>query len=550
MFRTIWSKTLRDLRIPLLSWGCGLGFLLFITYGTLNAIATQSATSITQLYQSFSFIGAPIALNTGAGFVTWRLFDLFVPVALGVWAVLAGTNLIRREEERMSAELLLATSLSRARIFVEKLLALCSALLAIGLLIGLGIILGQKSAGGQVETLRALLTGLNISLFCFFFAALAVLLTQLFATHGTAQGWTFVILALSVMLDGTARTVTQFGWLRYLSPSYYYGINKPLITTYDAHPGAALTLLGIALLMSILGGWFFVQRDLGAGLIHLPAMSMRRQANNRNYALAKAQHDLFLRSLGLRTLNGLAIATTSWVVSILLYVIWIVSITPDYLKTIRGLVSKNPTLAQLFSGKDVATNAGFIGYSVFAFVPLLLVIFSFTLALQWAKNLDTGRMELIMSTPQTRLRLLFEHSLTIFGITVLSALLVWLTTIWSASIFNVRLDIGNSAAASFGILPMELIIVSVVYACAARLRANIILSIIALYLALAYLLEFLNPFIQLPTWLIALSIFHTYNNPMINGWQWRADLILLAITLLFFLAGIVQFGRADIDRGN
>ncbi|GCF11453.1 ABC transporter permease subunit [Dictyobacter arantiisoli] len=552
MFRTVWSKTLREYRIPLWSWGLGLGLMMLGTFAAYGPGSnTQTDNTLTQLTQSFNFMGDPVAVQTTAGYVTFKVLDLFFPVMLCIWTILAGGNLIRGAEERNSAELLLATSISRTRLLSEKLLALASTLIVISLLIGVGTILGEASRGLPVDAWNAFLTGLNVSLLSFFFATLTVFFSQLLSNRGSAQGWAFGLLTLSVLLDGTARTLSQVQWIRYLSPNYYYGINKPLIAGYANNPWAAVVLVVGSILLSAASLWLFVRRDIGAGSFQLAGRNVRQVSQSKHNTISiHTQHDLSLRSLSLRTLRSQALPIACWLIGIIIYAGWVIELVPSFLKPIHDVLTANPNLAQLFNGHSLDTNDGFINYAVFAFVPLLLVMFVFTLAFKWAKDFEAGRMELIMSTPQTRRRLLSEHSLTIAAIALVSAVLVWLSTLLIANLINVQVDNNKLIAASFGIVPLELIIIASVYAGAARLRANIILIIVSLYLTLAYLIEFMRSLLHLPEWIMSLSIFHAYGSPLVDGWHWTPNLIMLGIAVILFALGLIQFQGSDIERGS
>jgi ABC-2 type transport system permease protein len=124
MFRTIFTKSLRDYRWAILGWGIGLGVVVYSQYATFaSTLAGASPAQLQQLVQQFSFFGEPIKLNTPGGFVTFKVMGL-LPVILGIWTVLAGARMTRGEEERGSLDILLSTPQSRLRVLGQKLLAL------------------------------------------------------------------------------------------------------------------------------------------------------------------------------------------------------------------------------------------------------------------------------------------------------------------------------------------------------------------------------------------------------------------------------------------
>ena len=142
MFRTIWSKSLRDYRVAILSWGLGLGLLML----TIFASATPSIRELyVSLASSFRFLGDPFAVNTPEGYVTVRMLGAILPLLLSIWPILAGARLVRGEEERGTLDLVLATPHARVRIILQKVAALVIALLLIAVLVALGMVAGEPS---------------------------------------------------------------------------------------------------------------------------------------------------------------------------------------------------------------------------------------------------------------------------------------------------------------------------------------------------------------------------------------------------------------------
>lgn len=198
MFRSIYTKTLRDNRVPLLAWGLGLALLVYVT---LTAYATQFTTpqshqEFVTLAQTFRFLAEPVAVTTPTGFVTWRSLNI-LPLMLGIWAALAGARLTRGAEARGSLDIILATPHSRACVLGEGIAALATALTLVGILIALGAFGGAAAAGASVGVGAALLAGLNVSLAALVVGLLALFLSQFTLQTGTAAGVTIGLLVLS-----------------------------------------------------------------------------------------------------------------------------------------------------------------------------------------------------------------------------------------------------------------------------------------------------------------------------------------------------------------
>src|SRR6266496_2120469 len=226
MFRSILSKSLRDYRVPMLAWGFGMALFMVAVVGTATPAVVTAYISIVRIV---SFLGDPYAMNTPEGYITFRYMETAWPLLLSIWPILAGARLVRGEEERGTMDVLLATSQSRTRLLLEKVGALLLALLVIAVLYAVGVVAGEAAlGGGHVDVVRALMAGLNLVLLAFFFGMVALLLSQLTTGRRAAAGWTSGLLILFVLLNMAGRELNG-AWVQYLSPVYYYNLNRPLL---------------------------------------------------------------------------------------------------------------------------------------------------------------------------------------------------------------------------------------------------------------------------------------------------------------------------------
>src|SRR5262245_27047844 len=123
-FRSVFLKTLRDYRVPILAWGSGMGMfvpIIFVSVATVFAGSPQLQTELLALARNPALRLFPeaVAVLTPGGYATWRL-SLVLPL-LAIWALLAASRTLRGEEEDGALDSLLSVPLSRRRIAVEKL---------------------------------------------------------------------------------------------------------------------------------------------------------------------------------------------------------------------------------------------------------------------------------------------------------------------------------------------------------------------------------------------------------------------------------------------
>lgn len=543
MFRSILSKTLRDYRIPMLAWGYGLALLMVAGFSTATPAVVTAFISFAHI---LSFLGDPYAMNTPEGYITFRYLETTLPLLLSIWPILAGARLVRGEEERGAMDVLLATPEPRARLLLEKVAALALALLIIAILFALGLVGGEAAlGGGHVNFVSALLAGLNLSLFSFLFGMVTLLISQLTQSRRAAAGWTGGLLILFAVLEMAGRELSG-SWLPYLSPFYYYNLNRPLLPGFPNQPLGVLVLVVLSVLCLLGSLALFVRRDIGGTAFE----SQRQRASGTvpvQRSLSQAGRQISTRDVGLHTLSADGWSAFWWQLGIVAFCAFLLYMTPGIQKAFNQAVQQTPWLKQYLFDTPTDTNAAMLGTLVFTFVPALVVILAFTLALRWSSDLENGRLELVFSTPQSRPRVLLERFAANLLIVLLAPVLTWLTLTIGAQIINLNADQGRILAASFDMIPPALITIGLVYALAGRLRYGAVLGIVTAYLVLSYLQESLEGNIQFPNWFMSLSIFHLYGNPIFQGMNWTNFLGMTAVGIALLVIGLLQFRAADIE---
>ncbi|GAC1561770.1 MAG: hypothetical protein NVS2B2_24960 [Ktedonobacteraceae bacterium] len=543
MFRTIWSKSLRDYRVAILSWGIGLGLLMTVGLATATPVVLAGVASLAPLLH---FLGEAYAIQTPEGYVTFRYLGIVLPLLLSIWSIIVGAGLVRREEERGTIDVLLATPQPRSRLLLEKIGALVTALLLIALLFASGIMAGEARLQ-HIGFDRALLTGLNLSMFAFFFGMVALLLSQFTISRGGAAGGASGLLLVALLFDITGREV-QGSWVQYFSPFYYYTLNRPLIPTFHNTPASVLLLIGLSVLCIVGSLILFRRRDIGGSVFSLQRQSVdSRQQMIRS--LSRAERAASTRTISLHTLSTQGWASFWWLFGILFFCADILLITPSLQKPFYKIVQETPWLAQFFFDTPTSTNAGLLGTILFTFVPTLVVILALTLALKWPADLESGRLELIFSTPKSRYQILLERFGATLLVVLLAPVLIWLVLVIGAALANLDVDQGRIAAASFSLLPPALITMGLVYALAGRLRYVVVVGIVTGYLVLSFLEESLEGNFTIPPWILSVSIFHLYGNPIFLGMNWSNFWGMLAVAIVLLVIGVVQFRTVDIGLG-
>lgn len=547
MFRSIFTKTLRDYRVPLLIWGIGLGLLIYAYFPLYTTqLAGVSPEDLVRLAESQRFFAEPVAITTAAGYVTWKVIAT-LPLILGVWAARIGGWLGRLAEERGTLDIVLSAPRSRARLLGEGIAALVVAPALIGLLIGLGSMAGEAAANVPVMPGGALLTRLNVSVMALLVGMLALFLAQLFTSAGTATGAACGIMVFAWVLDGTGRTSPDLAWVSRLSPFHLYNLSKPLIASYGTSPGALLALAALAALFGAASVPLFVRRDVGSSA--WPWQGRQRRERGAT-ALAGATRDVSLRGIGPRALRAGTPGLIWWLIGLAILLAWIAGLTRTLKDTLSTLLQGNPILQQLLGGSGFGTDAGFLSSLLFAILPVLVAFFALTQASAWARDLEAGRLEMVLATPVPRWRVYLEAWGATLAALLIAPVILWFVLLVSLQVAGLHVDTGRLIGAFVGLVPIELVSAAIIFLVAGRLSAVAVNSGDSGLLTVSFLAEFLNPALHLPGWLIGLSIFHHYGSPLIQGPQWGPWLALTAIAAIFLVLGLLQFTRGDVQRGT
>jgi ABC-2 type transport system permease protein len=556
-FKSIYLKTLRDFRIATLGWGVGMGLLMYVVLVAVpSLIATPAArASVVSLGGTFSWLAEPIALDTPGGYVTWK-YGLTVLI-IAIWPLLVCSRMLRGEEERSSLDALLSLPRGRVRVVLEKLAAVWTALLGMGLLIALLAFAGGKSVSADFGLGDALLFGLNVALICGVFGSIALLLSQFTQERGTASGLSGGLLLVFIVLDMVHRVIPNTEWISRLSPVYYYNLSKPLVpassygvpsSSYGANPGAMLVLLALSVLLSGAAVWLFARRDVGGtvalpGFLRLPERAVRPER-------ALPVNAWSLRSVYTRSLGMIVVPACWWTLVIAGFAGWMVVIVKQIEAQMTSLYESSPLLKEEISkvgGGDVATNATILSF-LFVFLPLLLMAFAVTQANRWSADEEDGRLELVLSMPQPRLRVLLGRFAALTTVTVIMGVLTLATTAVASAATGLQLDGGNLAAATLSIIPLGLLVAAIGYLLSGWLRTAVDTGLLSFLLVIWFFISFIGPDLNWSDATLRLSAFYYYGTPLLHGLPLLDTLGVLAVGIVALALASVRFVRKDIGR--
>ena len=541
---SIFFKTLRDYWIPILGWGIGMGLVVVSPMASVSTLLTtpQAREQLVSLAATFAWNADVVAVDTLGGYATFKI-GIFI-FLIAVWPLLAASRMLRGEEERGSLDVLLSLPRPRLRVALEKLAALWTALLAMGLLIGLVVFAGGQKFGADFGFSDAVLFGVNLALVCAVIGGLALLTSQFTQERSTAAGWTAGLLLVFIVLDMVHRVIPNSEWISRLSPVYYYNLSKPLVPSYGVNAGAILLLIALSLILGVTSLWMFARRDIG-GTVRVPRWL---RPGERKPSRALPVTDWSLRSVYARGLGVVAMPTLWWTLGIAGFAGWIVFAVQQMETRLSSLFSSSPTVMNLIrniGGGDASVNAGFLS-AIFVLLPLFLMAFAVTQVNAWSTDEQDGRLDLVLAAPQPRLTVLLGRFAALATATIVIGVLTLVASALAAAASGLTLDTGNLAAATLGMIPLGLLIASIGYLASGWLRSAADTGLLSFLLLIWFFISFIGPELKWPNATLRLSPFYYYGTPLIHGLPLASVLGVVAVAVLALGLGALRFVRKDI----
>ena len=544
-FKSVFLKSLRDYRVAILGWGIGMGLVIVSPMASVAELVKtpEARAALVSLAASFSWNADAIKADTIGGYATFKI-GIFIFLMV-VWPILAGSRMLRGEEDRASLDVLLSVPRSRVRVAVEKLAAMWTALLAMAVLIGILAYLGGLAFKADFTLVDALLFGLNLALICAVFGAVALLVSQFTHERGPSAGWTAGLLLVLTVVDVVHRVIPNTEWISRLSPIYYYNLSKPLIAGYGANAGAMLFLAALALILSGAAIWLFARRDVG-DTVALPRILRLPPRPAAPSALPVG--DWSLRSGYARSLGVIAMPTLWWALLVAGWAGWIVVVVKQIEAKLGTLYAGSPVLQDLLknlSGGNPDFNASFLG-AMFGILPIFLMAFAVTQVNRWASDESDGRLDLVLSAPRSRARVLLGRFAALSTAAAVIGLAALVATLVASSVSGVTLNTANVVAATLGLIPMGLLVAAIGFLAAGWLRTAADTGLVSFLLAAWFFISFVGPELKLPEATLRLSAFYYYGTPLLHGLQVANMAVVVAVGAIALALGTLRFSRKDI----
>jgi ABC-2 type transport system permease protein len=475
-------------------------------------------------------IALPIRPDTVGGYVQWRAFGFFA-ILFAIWALASAGGAARGDEERGIVPIILANGLSRPRMIATRVAAFATGVVVAALAGSAGLLVGVASGGetfSAVTALEAAVAAAALGVCCY---SLTLLFAQ-FTSARNSIAFAGVLLLALFLINSLSRTLDALVPWRWLSPFHYYEQSSPLAPGGTLDVSATLLLLGIAVAASVLAAFAFRYRDVGSPLIKLPLPNRRA-----SYDMSRSP---VWRVPILRDLYERRVSLLVWTAGLSALGAIFVVLTKSIVKPLLAIPELAPYFAIFVNGNIYAS---FLGFIWFGFAQLLMAGFAITQVARWTAEDSDGRLELVLSDPISRARVVAERLVVLTLGALMVAAVSGVAVGIEAHYQSIDLNSRRLAEASLLLVPFTVVFGAVGALLASSIpRATV--GILGAFAFASYLSVQLGPIFKLPLWVQDVSPFKLYGQPLTYG----VDQTGLVITIAIGIAGLVASALAMEQR--
>jgi ABC-2 type transport system permease protein len=260
VLRDILTKTLWDQRRLLVGWAVGLALVTAVYSSIYPSIRESGAAAVENYPEALKDAFNLQDVASPAGYLGSAVFGILLPVLIVLFAVVAGARAIAGDEEAGTLDLLLAHPVSRPRLLLQRFGALVVAIALLGLAVLLALLAVSGPGELDLGVGRLVAAVAQLALLGLAFGSLALAVGAATGRRALVVGICAVVAVVAYLGNTLARQVDGLGWLRRVSPFWYYSGGDPLRNGFQL--GDSAVLLVASLLLVGAGLLLFTRRDV------------------------------------------------------------------------------------------------------------------------------------------------------------------------------------------------------------------------------------------------------------------------------------------------
>jgi ABC-2 type transport system permease protein len=469
-----------------------------------------------------ALVGPAHEIQTVAGFTVWKCLAVLAVVG-AVWGLLAGTRLLRGEEDAGRWELLLAGQTTRKSAAAQALAGLACGAAALWVVTAvITVAVGHLRKVG-IGVGGALFLALAVVAAAAMFLAIGAFAGQLAATRRQGSAYAAAILGCSYALRMVADSGTGLGWLRWASPLGWVEELQPLTSP---RPLALLPMAGLIAVMGVLTVRLAGRRDLGASTFPDRASS--------------AAHTRLLfgpSGLNLRLMRSTLIG---WGLGISLYGLLLGMVA----KSAGSALTNSSSIMRVLSRLGAAGTEAYLGVAFLLMAVMVAFVAAGQISSARAEEAE-GRLDHLLVRPVSRPRWFAGRILLAGAVLVCGGLLAGLFTWLGTASQDGGISLVRILEAGLNVVPAAVCLLGIGALCLG-LRPRAASSVTYGVLVWSFLVELVGGIVHVNHWLLDTSLFHQMAAAPAANPDWTSGGVLLALGAAASVAGGVAFRYRDL----
>jgi ABC-2 type transport system permease protein len=518
--------------------GALAGILNAVAYvqiaGATPADRVAFAHSMELLGRQLSYLlPQPVQLDTMGGYLAWRDLSV-IAIVYPVWAMLAATGAGRGDEEKGLTEAWLTAGVSRVRwlgVRTAAFVVVATASLAVTLA---ATELGTVIANDPLPVRAVFAELLPLFALAVWAFGTGLFVAQLVIARRVASVIGGIVVIALFTLNSSLRAGADPGGTKWLSPFYLFDRSAPLLAGGSVDGPGVLVSLALGAAFVGLSIWAFGHRDIGGGLIRSRAASAHPQW--------RPAGDPLLRLPVLALVEQQRGWILGWGVAMAILAYFMSSLA----RTIVDGFADIPAMQVYLQRAGIGGYADVVGVIWFSTALLLIAIFVVVQVNGWAADDAEGRLEIVLASGASRLRIVVERiAALLIGAGIIAA--VSSAGVYVASrAFDIPVPLDRLIVATALVLPVAFALGSIGHAFVGW-HPRLAVVLLAAVAVLSYFTLQFTPLFSLPDWMSRTSVFVLYGTPMTSV-DWGGAATLMGMGIVGTAAALVSMRRRDIGR--
>lgn len=511
-------------------WGAVFGvYVISSAASYAGAYPTQSSRR--QLAQSLganagirALLGPARHIDTVAGFTAWRALGVLALVG-AAWGLLAGTRLLRGEEEAGRWELLLSGQTTRGGATVQALAGLAVGWVALWATTAILAVAAARAVNPPLSTRAAVFLSLALASSAAMFLVIGALTSQLAVTRRRAAALAGGVFGVAFVVRVVADSGSSLQWARWLSPLGWVEELHPLT---GSRPTVLLPIAGLVGSLAAVTVRLAAARDVDASV-----WADRDTAPSRTRLLGSAA------GLSVRLSRPVAVA---WIAAIGTGGLFFGLIAQSAANAVSGSATVQQAIGRL--GGHHGGARAYLGLT-FVIVATLVALVAAGHVVAAREEEADGRLDNLVARPLSRSSWLAGRVATAATVVVLCGVAAGILAWVGAASQHSGLSVTSLLAAGINVVPAALFLLglgTLVHGVAPRLAGPVAYGLVAW----SFLIELIGSVLKANHWLLDTSIlYHVAPAPATNpNWGSATALVLLGAALAGL--GSVAFARRDL----